>query len=100
MPITSHNAPNHGSLASPATSPAPLAKPRLQRGTTPPGADNFLTAAELRARWRISGMSIWRMRKKGTLTAYIIGERGVRFLLADVVQIERDAKTTGEGVAQ
>ena len=74
--------------------------PRLHRETTPPGADKFLTAAELRARWRISGMSIWRMRKKGTLTAYIIGERGVRFLFSDVVQIEQDAKTTRKGTAQ
>lgn len=100
MHSISHNTPNQGSLASPATSPAPLAKPRLHRETTPPGADKFLTAAELRARWRVSGMFLWRMRSKGKLGAYIIGARGLRFLLAEIEQIEKDAKTTGKGVAQ
>lgn len=105
MPSTSHNAPNHGSLASPATSPAPLAKPRLHRGTSHylhdgPPPEVFLTAGDVRNRWRVSGMFIWRMRRAGKLTAYKIGTRGVRFALAEIEQIERNAKTTGEGVAQ
>ena len=39
-------------------------------------------------------MFIHRLRSKGKLTAYKIGERGVRFALAEVEQIERDAVTT------
>lgn len=83
---------DNGSNASPATSPAPLAKERLPRGTNPP--DRFLTAADLRARWRVSGMFLWRMRNKGTLNAYKIGARGVRFSLADIERIERQSMTT------
>lgn len=86
---------DNGSNASPATSPAPLAKARLPRGSTPP--EGFLTAADLRARWRVSGMFLWRMRNKGALNAYKIGERGVRFSLADIERIERDAMTGKEG---
>ncbi len=83
---------DNGSNPSPATSPAPLAKARLPRGTTLP--DQFLTAADLRARWRVSGMFLWRMRNKGALNAYKIGARGVRFSLADIERIERQSMTT------
>lgn len=50
----------------------------------------FLTADELRNRWKVSGMTLWRFRKKGTLKAYKIG-KGVRFSLADVQHIEAQA---------
>lgn len=87
---------DNGSTASPATSPIPLAKATLHRSTTPPVT--FLTAADVRNRWRCSGMFLWRMRNKGTLTAYKIGERGVRFLLSDIERIERDAMTKKGGI--
>ena len=54
--------------------------------------DAFLTAAELRARWKVSGMFLWRHRRAGKLTAYKIGSRGVRFALAEVLQIETEAR--------
>ena len=56
----------------------------------------FLTAAQLRKRWQVSLMFLWRIRRKGTLNAYKIG-KGVRFALADVERIERDAMTTPKG---
>ena len=56
----------------------------------------FLTAAQLRKRWQVSLMFLWRIRRKGTLNAYKIGN-GVRFALADVERIERDAMTTPKG---
>lgn len=55
-------------------------------------ADAFLTAAELRARWKVSGMFLWRLRRDGGLTAYKIGTRGVRFAVAEVSQIEAQAR--------
>jgi hypothetical protein len=51
----------------------------------------FLTAAELRQRWRVSGMFLWRMRQKNRLPIYKIGSRGVRFALADVLKIESES---------
>ena len=54
--------------------------------------DAFLTAAQLRARWQVSGMFLWRHRRDGKLTAYKIGTRGVRFALAEVLQIEAQAR--------
>ena len=94
---------DNGSTTSTETSPNTLAKATLHRGTKHylhdgPPPDGFLTAAELRNRWRCSGMFLWRMRKKGALTAYKIGERGVRFLLAEIERIEREAMTVKGGV--
>lgn len=53
----------------------------------------FITADDLRNRWKVSGMFLHRRRKDGTLSAYKFG-KGVRFLLADVLKIERDSVTT------
>lgn len=96
--------PHHDNGSTTSTEPSPsLAKATLHRGTKHylhdgPPPDGFLTAAELRNRWRCSGMFLWRMRKKGALTAYKIGERGVRFLLAEIERIEREAMTVKGGV--
>lgn len=57
-------------------------------------ADGFITAANLRNRWQVSGMFIWRMRRSGKLNAYRIGSRGLRFALAEIEQIERDSMTS------
>jgi predicted DNA-binding transcriptional regulator AlpA len=51
----------------------------------------FLTQEELRERWKVSLMSLWRMRRDGKLPAYKIGARGVRFALVDIVRIEQEA---------
>ncbi len=53
----------------------------------------FLTPGELRTRWKVSAMFLWRMRQKGKLTAHIIGERGVRFSIAEVERIEQQSAT-------
>ena len=58
--------------------------------TTEPAAP-FLTAAELRQRWKVSGMFLWRMRQKNRLPIYKLGSRGVRFALADVLKIEAES---------
>lgn len=55
----------------------------------------FITANGLQDRWQVSGMTLWRLRRKGTLTAYKIG-KGVRFSLAEVEKIEREAATSPE----
>jgi hypothetical protein len=53
----------------------------------------FITANGLQDRWQVSGMTLWRLRRKGTLTAYKIG-KGVRFSIAEVEKIEREAATS------
>lgn len=53
----------------------------------------FITANGLQDRWQISSMTIWRLRRAGKLTAYKFG-KGVRFALADVERIEREAATS------
>lgn len=52
----------------------------------------FLTASELRQRWKVSAMFLWRARQNGKLKAYKIGGRGLRYALADVQEIERQAQ--------
>lgn len=52
----------------------------------------FLTPKELRARWKVSGMFLWRLRQRGKLTPYKIGTRGIRFAVADIARIEADAR--------
>ncbi len=60
--------------------------------TNDEATERFLTAAELRARWKVSGMFLWRLRHRGKLTAYKIGTRGIRFAVADVLNIEAQAR--------
>ena len=61
------------------------AKPTNESPTT------FLTAKELRQRWKVSGMFLFRIRRDGRLPVTRIGKRGVRFLMADVLKIEAEA---------
>ncbi|MDB6135358.1 MAG: hypothetical protein JWM59_3601 [Verrucomicrobiales bacterium] len=51
----------------------------------------FLTAKDLRERWKVSGMFLHRIRAAGRLPVYKIGKRGVRFALTDVVRIESES---------
>lgn len=53
----------------------------------------FINANGLQDRWQVSGMTLWRLRRAGKLTAYKIG-KGVRFSLAEVERIEREAATS------
>lgn len=51
----------------------------------------LITAAQLRARWHVSQMYLWRMRRDGKLPALKLGKH-VRFRLADVEAFERQAQ--------
>lgn len=51
----------------------------------------FLTPAELRERWRVSAMFLWRFRRDGKLHFYRIGARGIRYSLAEIEQIEKQS---------
>jgi len=51
----------------------------------------FLTAAELCQRWKISGMSLWRMRRDNRLRATHIGKRGLRFAMEEILRIESES---------
>ncbi len=53
----------------------------------------FLTPAELRARWKVSAMFLWRLRRDGKLRFYRIGARGIRYSLAEIEQIEKQSAT-------
>lgn len=53
----------------------------------------YVTPAELRQRWKVSAMFLWRKRRKGELTAYRFGERGVRFSMSEIERIEANSAT-------
>lgn len=57
-----------------------------------PSPVRFLTPAELRQRWKVSGMFLWRLRRDGKIKATKIGSRGIRFSLVEVERIEREAQ--------
>ena len=63
----------------------------MKNTATTETAAPFLTAAELRQRWKVSGMFLWRMRQQNRLPIYKIGSRGIRFALVDVVKIESES---------
>ena len=63
----------------------------MKNNITTETAAPFLTAKELRDRWKVSGMFLWRMREQNRLPIYKIGSRGVRFALADVLRIEAES---------
>lgn len=58
--------------------------------TNPPTAP-FLTAAELRQRWSVSGMFLHRLRQAGRLPVTRIGKRAVRYALSDILKIEAES---------
>ena len=63
--------------------------------TTPKdaSADNasLITSAELRQRWKVSGMFLLRMRQAGKLRALKLGAGAVRFSIAEIQRIEQEA---------
>ncbi|MBL9181097.1 MAG: helix-turn-helix domain-containing protein [Verrucomicrobiaceae bacterium] len=61
---------------------------KTTRDTYPP---IFLTPADLAARWKVTPMTLRRWRKAGKIKASFLG-RGVRFSLAEVERVERDAQ--------
>lgn len=60
----------------------PLAPQSLDAG--------FLTPTELRARWKVTGMTLWRLRKKGALPSFKLGTR-VRYRVSDILKIEEQS---------
>lgn len=63
----------------------------MKPATTTDNAAPFLTAKDLRERWKVSGMFIHRIRAAGRLPVYKIGKRGVRFSITDIIRIESEA---------
>lgn len=61
---------------------------KLPSVQTPP---EFLTSRQLCARWGVSHMKLWRMRRAGALRAYNIGHRGIRYSIGDILAIEASA---------
>lgn len=55
-------------------------------------ATGYLTPSELRQRWRVSAMFLWRLRRDGKLKITKFGSRGVRFAMAEIERIEREAQ--------
>lgn len=52
----------------------------------------FLTPSDLRQRWKVSAMFLWRLRRDGRIKVIKIGSRGIRYSLAEVERIEREAQ--------
>lgn len=52
----------------------------------------YLTPAELRQRWKVSAMFLWRLRRDGKLKITRIGSRGVRIAMSEIERIEREAQ--------
>jgi hypothetical protein len=55
-------------------------------------AAGYLTPSELRQRWRVSAMFLWRLRRDKKLKITKFGSRGVRFAMAEIERIEREAQ--------
>jgi hypothetical protein len=51
----------------------------------------LITPAQLRERWSVSEMWLWRARRAGRLAALKLGKH-TRYLLADVEAFERDSQ--------
>jgi hypothetical protein len=59
--------------------------------THPHPSAPYITAAELRERWKCSGMFLHRLRAAGRIGVTRIGKRAVRYALADVLKIESES---------
>lgn len=62
----------------------------MQPHTDKKAQSPFLTPAELALRWQVTTMTLRRWRKSGKLRTIHLG-RGVRFAIADVERLEREA---------
>ena len=52
----------------------------------------FLTPSDLRQRWKVSSMFLWRLRRDGKLKVTKFGSRGVRIAMGEIERIEREAQ--------
>ena len=52
----------------------------------------YLTPTELRQRWRVSAMFLWRLRRDGKLKITKFSSRGVRIAMSEIERIEREAQ--------
>ena len=55
-------------------------------------AAGYLTPSELRQRWKVSAMFLWRLRRDGKLRITKFGSRGVRIAMSEIERIEREAQ--------
>jgi predicted site-specific integrase-resolvase len=60
--------------------------------TIPASTAGYLTPSELRQRWKVSGMFLWRLRRDGKLKITKFGSRGVRIAMSEIERIEREAQ--------
>lgn len=61
--------------------------------SAPKTPTEYLTTKELRARWKVSAMFLWRLRRSGKLHASrLSSSRSVRYSLAEVERIEHEAQ--------
>lgn len=63
----------------------------MQKHTDTQTLPDFLTSAELAARWKITQMTLRRWRHANTLKACYLG-RCIRFARAEIERIEREAE--------
>ena len=68
-------------------------KTKLINETTAESLPPFLTPAELRQRWKVSGMYLHRLRAAGRISVIRIGARAVRYKMEDVLKIEAESAT-------
>jgi predicted site-specific integrase-resolvase len=54
--------------------------------------NGYLTPSELRKRWKVSGMFLWRLRRDGKLKITKFSSRGVRIAMSEIERIEREAE--------
>jgi len=55
-------------------------------------AGGYLTPSELRQRWKVSSMFLWRLRRDGKLKITKFSSRGFRIAMSEIERIEREAE--------
>jgi predicted site-specific integrase-resolvase len=64
----------------------------MNRTTLHAPAAGYLTPSELRQRWKVSAMFLWRLRRDGKLRITKLGSRGIRIALSEIERFEREAQ--------
>lgn len=62
------------------------------KSTSHTNAPEYLTPSELRQRWKVSAMFLWRLRRDGRMKITKIGSRGVRIAMSEIERIERESQ--------
>jgi hypothetical protein len=67
------------------------ASPMKTQATLQAPAVGYLTPSELRKRWKVSAMFLWRLRRDGKLKITKFGSRGVRIAMSEIERLERES---------